>query len=154
MLSAEQMRSLPAFFANIPDPRRAQGRRHPLPVVLAIAAAAVLCGARGYKAISAWAEDLGQKARARFRCRYRNGRYEVPSRTIFRDVLTRVEPAFLDQALHGWNTQFAVTDEGLAIDGKTMCNAIDEEGRRTHILGALGHDSKICYTQKKSPRCP
>jgi len=42
MLRAEQMRSLPAFFADIPDPRRAQGRRHPLPVVLAIAAAAVL----------------------------------------------------------------------------------------------------------------
>ena len=81
MLSAEHMRSLPAFFADIPDPRRAQGRRHPLPVVLAIAAAAVLCGARGYKAIGEWAEDLGQKARVRFRCRYRNGCYEVPSRT-------------------------------------------------------------------------
>ena len=50
MLSAEYVRSLPAFFADIPDPRRAQGRRHRLPVVLAIATAAVLCGARGYKA--------------------------------------------------------------------------------------------------------
>jgi hypothetical protein len=154
MLSAEQMRSLPAFFADVPDPRRAQGRRHPLPVVLAIAAAAVLCGARGYKAISEWAQDLGQKARARFRCRYRNGHYEVPSRTSIRDVLTRVEPQFLDQALQGWNAQYAAEDEGLAIDGKTMCNALDEEGRQTHILGALGHDSKICHTQKKSPLCP
>ena len=98
MLSAEHMRSLPAFFAEIPDPRRAQGRRHPLPAVLAISAAAVLCGARGYKAISEWAEDLGQKARARFRCRYRNGRYEVPSRTLIRDVLTRVDPDLLDHA--------------------------------------------------------
>ncbi|MBK1725021.1 transposase family protein, partial [Thiocystis violacea] len=50
MLSAKQMRSLPAFFADVPDPRRSQGRRHPLPAVLAIAAGAVLCGARGYKA--------------------------------------------------------------------------------------------------------
>lgn len=64
MLRAEQMRSPPTFFADIPDPRRAQGRRHPLPVVLAIATAAVLCGARGDKAISQWAQDLGQKARA------------------------------------------------------------------------------------------
>jgi len=154
MLSAEQMRSLPAFFADIPDHRRAQGRRHPLPVVLAIAAAAVLCGARGYKAISAWAQDLGQKARARFRCRYRNGRYEVPSRTIFREVLIRVQLQFLDQALQGWNAQYASEDEGLAIDGKTMCNAIDEQGRQTHILGTVGHESKICPTQKKSPLCP
>jgi hypothetical protein len=154
MLSAEHMRSLPAFFADIPDPRRAQGRRHPLPAVLALATAAVLCGARGYKAISQWAEDLGQKARARFRCRYRNGRYEVPSRTRIRDVLTRVDPVLLDRALQGWNAQYAATDEGLAIDGKTMCNAIDEEGRQTHILGAVGHQTQTCYTQKKSPPCP
>ena len=30
MLSAQQMRSLPDFFIDIPDPRRAQGRRHSL----------------------------------------------------------------------------------------------------------------------------
>jgi hypothetical protein len=154
MLSAEHMRSLPAFFADIPDPRRAQGRRHSLPVVLAIATAAVLCGVRGYKAISEWAEDLGQKARARFRCRYRNGRYEVPSRTRIRDVLTRLDPGLLDRALQGWNAQYASTDEGLAIDGKTMCNAIDEAGHQAHILSVVGHQSRTCYTPKKSPPCP
>jgi hypothetical protein len=153
MLSAEQMRSLPEFFADIPDQRRAQGRRHPLPVVLAIATAAVLCGARGYKAISQWAQDLSQKARARFRCRYRNGRYEVPSRTRFREVLIGVDPPALDLALQGWNAQYGAEDEALAIDGKTICNAIDEQGRQTHILSAVGHASKICHTQKKSPLC-
>src|SRR5256884_6419166 len=29
-LTAEQMRSLPCFFSQIPDPRRTQGRRHRL----------------------------------------------------------------------------------------------------------------------------
>ena len=93
-------------------------------------------------------------ARARFRCRYRNGRYEVPSRTVIREILTRVDPGALDRALQRWNTQYAVFDEGLAIDGKTMCNAIDEEGRQTHILGVVGHQSQICHTQKKSAPCP
>jgi hypothetical protein len=97
-----------------------------LPVVLAIATAAVLCGARSYKAISAWARALGQNARARFRCRYRQDRYEVPSRTLIRDVITRVDPVLLERALQGWNPQYAATDEGLAVDGKTMYNAIDE----------------------------
>ena len=101
MLRAEHMCSLPAFFAAIPDPRRPQGRRHPLPTVLAIATAAVLCGARGYKAIAQWAKDLSQQARARFGCRYRNGRYEVPSRTRIRDLLIRVDPCCLDRALQG-----------------------------------------------------
>jgi hypothetical protein len=69
-------------------------------------------------------------------------------------VLIRVQPHFLDQALQGWNAQYASEDEGLAIDGKTMCNAIDEQGRQSHILGTVGHESKICHTQKKSPLCP
>lgn len=59
MLTAEQMRTLPDFFQDIPDPRRPQGRRHRLPVVLGIAAGAILCGMRGYKAIAEWAGDLG-----------------------------------------------------------------------------------------------
>ncbi len=153
MLSAEQMCSLPGFFADIPDPRRAQGRRHPLPAVLAIAAAATLCGMRGYKAIAEWAQDLGQKARARFRCRWRNRRYTVPSESIIRDVLIRVDPEHLDRALQRWNALHGEADESLAIDGKTMCNAIDKDGHQTHILSAVGHHTHTCYAQKKSVLC-
>ncbi len=42
MLPAQYMHSLPRFFADIPDPRRPQGRRHRLDTVLAIAADALL----------------------------------------------------------------------------------------------------------------
>src|SRR5208337_139286 len=73
MLTADQMRTLPDFFADIPDPRRRQGRRHPLPAILAIAAGAILCGMRGYKAIAEWANNLTPKARQRFRCRRSGG---------------------------------------------------------------------------------
>lgn len=68
-LSADQMRCLPACFDDIPDPRRTQGRRHRLAVVLALAAGASLCGMRGYQAIAEWAASLGQPARRRFGCR-------------------------------------------------------------------------------------
>ena len=153
MLTANQMRSLPAFFADMPDPRRKQGQRHSLATILAIATGAVLCGMEGYKAISGWAQDLNPKARERFGCRRRKGDRQVPSCTTFRQTLIRVDPDCLDLALQGWNAQFAEEDEGLAIDGKTMCNAIDEDGRQTHILGVVGHESGICYTQKKSALC-
>jgi len=103
MLTADQMRALPDFFADIPDPRRRQGRRHPLPAVLAVATAAVLCGMRGYKAIGLWAKDLSQRMRARLRCRYLDRTYLVPSTTVVREVLIRVDPDRLDQALRAWN---------------------------------------------------
>ena len=152
-LTAEHMHSLPDFFKQIPDPRRAQGRRHPLMAVLGIATAAVLCGARGYKAISDWAQALRPRARARFRCRLRNGRYRVPSESILRDVLIRVDPVALDQAFQRWNAHYGQVDESLAIDGKTLCNAIDDAGRQAHVMSAIGHQSKQCYTQKKSGPC-
>jgi hypothetical protein len=93
---------------------------------------------------------LSPRARARFRCRYREGKYWVPSESIIRDVLLRADPAQLDRALQGWNAQYGAVDASLAIDGKTMCNAIDDTGRQTHIMSAVGHQSKLCYTQKKS----
>ena len=98
MLTAARMRSLPAFFQNIDDPRCRQGRRHALPTVLVLAAAAPLCGMRGYKAISEWVGNLGPKALQRFRVRRRDGQYRAPSLSAIRSLLVRVNPAQLDAA--------------------------------------------------------
>lgn len=148
-LTADQMRSLPDFFKGISDPRRAEGKRHRIEVVLSLAAAAILCGMRGYKDISTWTKHLGAKARARFQCRFRNGHYIVPSESIIRDILVRIDPVQLDQALMRWNDKYGALDESLSIDGKTMCNAIDDQGRQTHIMSVVGQQTAQCYTQKK-----
>ena len=141
MITAEQMKTLPELFNAIEDPRRTQGRRHRLSTILGIATGAVLCGRVGYKGIAQWAQSLGQDARARFRCRYKEGTFIVPSEYIIRDMLIRVTPEDLDQALRRWSALYATEDESLAIDGKTMCNAIDDEGHQTHILGVVGHQT-------------
>jgi len=152
-LNSEQMRSLPQCFATIADPRRAQGRRHRLSVVLAIAAGATLCGMRGYKAIADWADALGQAARERFGCRRENERYVVPSEYVIRDCLVRSEPGALDRALNTWNQAWAARDEALAIDGKTMKNAVAAAGEQAHIMSVIGHESGRCYAPKKSAAC-
>ena len=154
MLNAEQMRSLPQCFTLIADPRRSQGRRHRLPVVLGIAAGATLCGMRGYKAICDWADGLGQQARERFGCRRENGHYVVPSEFVIRDCLVRIEPDALDRALNAWNNAWGKQDKAMALDGKTMKNATDEAGHQTHIMSVVGHESKICHAQKKSVPYP
>lgn len=46
-----------AYLATIGDPRARKGRRHPLVAILAMAAAAVLTGARSITAIAEWAPD-------------------------------------------------------------------------------------------------
>ena len=150
MLTATQMRSLPEFFHAIDDPRRRQGRRHALPTVLALATAATLCGMRGYKAISEWIDDLGPKALQRFGVRRRNGHYPTISLSAMRSVLIRVDPDQLDTALRAWHQVHGRGDCALAIDGKTLRGAIDQNGNRTHVLGIVGHDSKAPWAQKKS----
>ena len=64
-------------------------------------------------------------------------------------MLIWVDPVALNQAFHHWNARFGVVDESMAIDGKTLCNALDEAGRQTHNMSAVGHQSTQCYTQKK-----
>ena len=149
-LSAAQMRSLPTFFQGIDDPRRRQGRRHALSTVLALAAAATLCGMRGYKAISEWVDDLSPRVLQRFRVRRRDGQYRPPSLSAMRSLLIRVDPVQLDHALRAWHEAHGSGDSALAIDGKTIRGAIDADGNQTHVLGIVGHGSKAFWGQKKS----
>jgi hypothetical protein len=39
---------------EIPDLRKAKGKRHPLPAILALACVATLCGYKGYRAFAEW----------------------------------------------------------------------------------------------------
>ncbi|MDY6972356.1 MAG: hypothetical protein SV775_08505 [Thermodesulfobacteriota bacterium] len=74
-----------------------------LPTVSAIVAGVTLCVMRSYLAISNWAKPLGKRPVSVLGCRYRNSRYIVPSPSIIRDVLIRVDPLHLDCALQRWN---------------------------------------------------
>jgi DDE_Tnp_1-associated len=60
LAQADRLRSaetphLLAYLATVDDPRGRAGRRTPLVAILAIAAAAVLTGARSFAAIAEWA---------------------------------------------------------------------------------------------------
>jgi len=90
------LESLWDFFADIPDPGRAQGPRHRLATLSAIAAAASLFGMNGYLAIRDWAESPGQKARRRFCFLCENGRYVI--RSLFTNEMKTAI------ALLQWNT--------------------------------------------------
>ncbi|HEY5990670.1 MAG TPA: transposase family protein, partial [Streptosporangiaceae bacterium] len=92
-----------AYLATIHDPRRARGRRHPLTAILAMAAAAVLAGARSVAAIAEWAADAPQPVRAALGAR-RDGpdRWVVPAEATIRRTLERLDPTALAAALGTW----------------------------------------------------
>jgi hypothetical protein len=140
MLEVEHLFALPQVFANVTDPRRAAGRRHPLSAVLAIAAGAYLCGARDCKAASRWARQLPQSTRQGLRCRCVRNDYLVPSEPIIRDVLARVDRNELSLALQSWNIRFAVDDASLSLHAHSVC--FEDKLSGPTCVG--GHHASIC----------
>src|SRR5260370_15635018 len=56
--AAEVRDDLLKLFGSVPDGRSGQGRDHPVGAVLALAAAAVVAGMKGYTAIAGWVKDV------------------------------------------------------------------------------------------------
>jgi len=52
------------LLAQVPDPRKRRGRRHPLAGLLAVGIAAVIAGSRSFAAIGQWAADAGPEVLA------------------------------------------------------------------------------------------
>jgi hypothetical protein len=85
-----------AYLATIGDPRRPSGRRHPLAAILAMAAAAVLAGARSVTAIAEWAADSPQPVRTALGARRdAPDRWVVPAEATIRRTLARMDPDLL-----------------------------------------------------------
>jgi hypothetical protein len=121
VVEARHLRALPDIFRDVPDPRRAAGRRYPLASVLAIVAGAYLYGARDVKAMWTWAHRLPESTRHSMRFRCERNDYRVPTQPIIRDVLMRVDREALEHALQRWNELFAATDASLTLHARSLC---------------------------------
>jgi len=132
------------LLASVPDPRRPRGVRHGLPGLLAVAIAAVVCGARSFAAIGQWVGDADADLRAALG--FRRGR--GPSESAIRRAFGRLDAAKLDAVLGAWMwTRTRVVDQRrvIAIDGKTVrgARARDTDGKTTapHLVAAFDHTS-------------
>ena len=65
MMAAARSQYLLELLAQVPDPRKRRGRRHPLAGLLAVGIAAVTAGSRSFAAIGQWAADAGTEVLAR-----------------------------------------------------------------------------------------
>ena len=147
-----------AFLASVPDPRAPRGRRHPLVAILAVAAAAVLAGARSMTAIAEWAAEAPQPVRAALGARHHApGHWSVPAETTIRRTLGRLDPQALATAIGAWlgdRDHLQPRRRAIAVDGKTLRGATDARGRQVHLLAAMDHATRAVLAQRQVDGAP
>ncbi|MFF0142395.1 ISAs1 family transposase [Streptomyces sp. NPDC005227] len=141
--------------SRLADPRRRRGRRHPLPYVLAVAACAVLAGAKSLAAIAEWAADGSDLLL--FCCgaslRDPDRPFRAPSEATVRRVLQRIDGDAFDTVIGDWLTSRAADQDSrqphrpvraaVAVDGKSLRGAVRADGRRVHLISALRDDGLV-----------
>lgn len=146
-----QCRPLIEVLGEVPDPRRARGRRHPLPAVLALVCAAALCGYRSYSAMAEWVRvyppELGRALGFT--------RAPGPCAATLCTLLRRIDRARLEAALGAWAEEVVAglpagpaEDEGIALDGKTLRGSRRQGAPEAHLLSALSHRLGLTLGQR------
>ena len=143
------------LFSSVPDGRSGQGRDHPVAAVLALAAAAVVAGMKGYTAIAGWVKDVPAPVLADLYMRAGAGPAPPPSKATIWRVVTDADAEVFDATVGKWlmsgllagpagpgKAAGADGDEpaGLTrvrLDGKTVRGAKDAAGNQRHLLAAL-----------------
>jgi predicted transposase YbfD/YdcC len=136
-MTAARSQYLLDLLAQVPDPRKRRGRRHPLAGLLAVGIAAVIAGSRSFAAIGQWAADAGPEVLAVL------GAARGPAEeSTFRRAFALVSPDVLDRVLGAWLHIRTVQAGGrlvIAVDGKTVRGARDRTGKAPHLVAALAH---------------
>ncbi len=156
VIDAERVADLRDYLARVPDPRDRRGVRHPAGSVLALAAAAVLAGARSFIAIGEWIADVPQRVLALVGARFdaRRAHYLAPDESTVRRLTQQVDGDLLDAAISAWltgHTSGQVVARGddqagvalpaaVAVDGKSLCGTFARTGGAgVHLLSAITH---------------
>jgi len=126
-LRAEQCRSLLEVLRHAPDPR-ASNSRFRIGPVLSLVTLALLSGAQDVAQVARFATRLHPKQRAALGLPRKAGTrrfYEVPSYSVFYQVLARMDPEDFAQRLNGWlGQQAGRLPTALCLDGKMIRDLI------------------------------
>lgn len=139
--------SIQEHFAELPDPRRAQGRRHRLSDMIVIAVCAVICAA------DTWSDvvDFGN-AKLKWFGTFLDLPHGVPCQDTFERVFARLDPDAFERCFMSWTAALADSSGGklVAIDGKRIRRSFAhawDHSTATHLVSAFVHENATVLGQ-------
>lgn len=127
---------------SVPDPRRSQGKRYPLPVMLVLAILTFCCGQDSYEAMEEWPRNYQERLKKQvpFLAGY------MPDASTFHRVFSRLDSDVLEEVLSSWIQEIVDLEdgEGIALDGKTDKNS------GYHFVAAFAHIARSVLFQKST----
>ena len=159
--------SLYSYLKLVPDPRSAQGRRHPLPALLAQLCLAGLCGFCGYTPAAEWGAALSPQERRALGFTHP----KAPVASTFFEVLNVVSWEALETQLRDWvvaatdflaavaaaappappEKVFVGDPQGLAIDGKRLRGSAKRGSELAGLLAGVSHRLAVAVFQAPMP---
>jgi predicted transposase YbfD/YdcC len=139
-------------FSSIPDFRQSKGKRHPLKAILAMAAAAMLCGARSYTAIADWGRNYGQQLTRALGFTHQ----KTPCASTLHTIFSNIDKQAVEQSLSLWAETVMGECPGQeleaeSIDGKTLRGSQKQDAAGAHLLSAVSHRLGLTLGQRAVP---
>lgn len=136
--------SLWEAFAEVPDPREASGRRHPLQAILTLTSVAMLSGARSLYAIAQFGRDRGKE----FAAALGFTREVPPCCTTLHYLFASLDRKAFERAIRRWvDGRSRCGWETMSLDGKTLRGVQGHQIPGVHLLAAYAHEAQTVLEQ-------
>src|SRR4051794_463805 len=142
---AATVTSLLDAFAQIDDPRKPRGVRHPFTSILALAFLGLLCRETDFACLQRWAADHWGTLKGPLGFT----RKRPPHATTISRALTRFSLEQFRDAFARWLAALpqAAAAVTVAVDGKTSKQGHDAHGDPVHMLNVFAHEVGLCLAQ-------
>jgi hypothetical protein len=122
-------------FSAIKDPRRLQGQRHELRLILLLTLMSIMSGYNGYRAIG----DFIKRNRADLLTILKPNKERLPSFDAIRQVLMRIDFSEVSKVFHAWALQYVgiTENEWISMDGKVIGGTVTNNQSKEHDFVSL-----------------
>lgn len=137
--------SLFDLLCQVPDPRRREGRRHPLPAILSLLVLAMLSGMRGLQGVVDFGRNLPPDVIAALGFT----RPKTLAKSTLSVILRAIDTDAFESVVRRWLQARAerLGWTAIAIDGKSLRGSTGEQLPAVHLVAGYAHEAQLALGQ-------